>query len=172
MNIFFKNYSFVIIFLIFFSTRGFAMELTSPAFSDGNTIPTIYTCDGQNISPPLLFSGIPRGARSLVLIFDDPDAPSGTWTHWILYNIPPTTTSLPENVSTLPKGTEIGLNSWEKKEYSGACPPEGTHHYFFRLYALKTVLKLHGAVSNDSIRRAMKENILATATLMGNYQRR
>ena len=147
------------------------MKITSKAFTDGGNIPSKYTCDGENISPPISWGDAPNNAKSFALIYDDPDAPGGTWDHWILYNIPAETSSLPENAISLPKGTRIGLNSWPKTEYGGPCPPSGTHRYIFHLYTLDTTLDLPEEVTSETLRKEMEGHILATATLTGLYQR-
>lgn len=152
-----------------------ALQLTSPAFADGAAIPEVYTCDGQNISPPLLWRDAPAATRSFALIADDPDAPVGTWVHWVIYNIPASQIGLQEKIalhSTLENGTLQGLNSWSNIGYGGPCPPRGTHRYFFKLYALDTVLKLRVEDSKDALLLAMNGHILAQAQLMGTYQRR
>jgi len=153
------------------------MQLSSPAFSPDGPIPTRYTCDGDDISPPLAWTGMPKGSRSLVLIVDDPDAPDPraprmTWVHWVLYNLPPQTTGLPEGVRSLPAGTAEGKNDWRRTGYGGPCPPIGRHRYFFKLYALDTVLPDLHQPDKASLERHMQGHILATATLIGTYQRR
>lgn len=148
------------------------MKITSTAFSAGGIIPSKYTCDGENISPPIAWEDTPSGTKSFAIIYDDPDAPGGTWDHWILYNLPPTTKSLPENITSLPVGTKVGLNSWPKAEYGGPCPPRGEHRYIFHLYALDTMLNLSEKnVTSKTLRDAMQKHILAEATLIGRYQR-
>jgi Raf kinase inhibitor-like YbhB/YbcL family protein len=152
------------------------MQLTSTAFTEGAAIPANYTCDATNVSPPLKWSGVPAGAKSLALIVDDPDAPSGTWVHWVLYDLPPAVTELPEN---LPKsqyvagGAKQGLNDFRHLGYGGPCPPRGKpHRYFFKLYALDTVLELRPGATKKDIERATEKHILAHAQLMGTYQRK
>ncbi|MDR1057631.1 MAG: YbhB/YbcL family Raf kinase inhibitor-like protein [Coxiellaceae bacterium] len=147
------------------------MKITSTAFTEKGKIPSKYTCDGLNISPPIAWEGTPTNTKSFALIYDDPDAPLGTWDHWILYNLPPTTNSLPENATSLPPGTKIGLNSWPKAEYGGPCPPSGEHRYIFHLYALDTILNLSGKVTSTILRQAMEKHILAEATITGLYRR-
>jgi len=149
-------------------------DLTSPAFGPGESIPAQYTCDGQDISPPLEWSEPPDGTQSLALIADDPDAPGRTWVHWVLYNIPPETRSLPEALAVdaeLPPGSQHGQNSSRRAGYSGPCPPSGTHRYFFKLYALSTVLDLSDGATKEQLLEAMKGRILAQAELMGEYSR-
>ncbi|MCX8051937.1 MAG: YbhB/YbcL family Raf kinase inhibitor-like protein [Chlorobi bacterium] len=155
-----------------------AMELTSPAFAHGGTIPRTYTCDGRDISPPLQWRNVPKSARSLVLIVDDPDAPDPraprmTWVHWVLFDIPPTATGLPEAVASdaLPPGTREGLNDWKRTGYGGPCPPIGRHRYFFKLYALDTVLGLERP-TKAQVEAAMRGHVLAEAVLVGTYQRK
>jgi Raf kinase inhibitor-like YbhB/YbcL family protein len=154
------------------------LRVTSPAFVDGQPIPIKYTCEGKNVSPPLVWSDIPNGVRSLVLIVDDPDAPDPkapkmTWVHWLLYNLPPNTTGLPEGVQaeSLPRGTEVGLNDWKHATYGGPCPPIGRHRFFYKLFALDTLLSgLHRPTKSD-VEAAMKGHVLAEAQLVGTYQK-
>lgn len=150
-------------------------ELTSPVFAHGESIPRKYTCDGQDISPPLRWGDPPQGTQSLALIADDPDAPIGTWVHWVLYNLPAEARGLPEAVppdADLPDGSHHGRNSWRRLGYGGPCPPSGTHRYFFKLYALDTVLDLAASASKKQLLRAMEGHVLAQAELMGGYARR
>jgi Raf kinase inhibitor-like YbhB/YbcL family protein len=153
--------------------------LTSPAFAHRGEIPAKFTCEGQDTSPPLRFSGVPSGAKSLVLIVDDPDAPDPrapktTWVHWVLYNLPPTTRELPEAVSPreLPAGTGEGLNDWKRTGYGGPCPPIGRHRYFHKLYALDRLLPDLGAPTRASLEAAMDGHVLAKAELVGTYQKK
>jgi hypothetical protein len=151
-----------------------AIQLTSTAFSDGTMIPKRFTCDGEDLSPPLSWSGLPAGTRSLAMICDDPDAPVGTWDHWVLFNIPATVTGLPENVpatASLDDGSVHGNNSWERLGYGGPCPPGGTHRYFFKLYALDTELNLKTGATKSQLVRAMEGHILDQVQLMGKYRR-
>ncbi len=151
---------------------GFKLE--SPAFDHGGRIPRKYTCDGEEISPPLEWSGAPAGTRSFALICDDPDAPMGTWVHWVLYDLPSDTSSLPEglpNQREFSNGAKSGKNSWGKYGYGGPCPPSGVHRYFFRLYALDTKLGLEPGAGAGRLRRAMEGHVLAKAELMGKYGR-
>ena len=148
------------------------MKITSSAFSDGALIPIKYTCDGDDISPPLVWNDIPENTASFVLINDDPDAPVGTWDHWILFNLDGKTTELAENVD-LSKlaGVQLGHNSWRRIDYGGPCPPYGTHRYFFKLYALDMKLDLSASSSKQDIEKAMTGHILAEAELLGRYKR-
>lgn len=152
------------------------IRLSSPAFTEGAPIPTRYTCDGENISPPLKWSNVPPGTKSIALIADDPDAPAGTWVHWIMYNIPPATTELPEALPT----TEVilnqvrqGVTDFKRSGYGGPCPPGGSsHRYFFRLYALDTELQLQPGATQKDLVGAIQGHILAQGQLMGTYQRK
>jgi len=151
-----------------------AFELTSTAFVQGKPIPRQYTCDGQDISPPLSWSDPPAGTRSLALIADDPDAPVGVWVHWVLYNLPAESRGLPEAVpadAELADGSRHGRNSWRRPGYGGPCPPRGTHRYFFKLYALDTVLDLRAGADKGQLLKAMEGHVLAQAELMGTYAR-
>lgn len=154
-----------------------AMTLISSAFSDQGAIPTLYTCEGRDVSPPLAWSGVPDQTQSLVLIVDDPDAPDPeaprmTWVHWVLYNLPPSTTQLAEGVMTLPEGAQMGLNDFQKTSYGGPCPPIGRHRYFFKLYALDTVLTPPRPATKADVEQAMRGHVLAEAILVGTYQKR
>lgn len=144
-------------------------KLTSPAFSQGSQIPSRYTCDGDNINPFLAVHGVPAAAKSLALIVDDPDAPNGTWTHWLLWNIPPETREIKEH--SAPWGCEQGYNSRNKIGYDGPCPPSGMHRYFFRLYALDLKLKIDPEATREELEAAMAQHVIATAELMGTYAR-
>jgi Raf kinase inhibitor-like YbhB/YbcL family protein len=145
-----------------------AMDLTSPAFEPQGPIPRVYTCDGQDVSPPLEVSGVPEGTLSLALVMDDPDAPGGTWDHWVVYDIAAGTTLIEEDARDL--GTP-GKNSWGHAEYGGPCPPSGTHRYIFRLYALDRRLDLEPGADKRELFRAMEGHVLAEAELMGTYER-
>ena len=152
------------------------IEVKSTAFQDGAMMPKLYTCDGKDISPPLSWTGVPAEAKSIALIMDDPDAPVGTWIHWVLFNIPPDTKSLVENIPralSLPNGGVHGANSWGKKKvgYGGPCPPSGTHRYYFKVYALDTKLNLGSGATVDQIQKAMKGHVMAEGQLMGKYKR-
>lgn len=146
-----------------------SLELTSSAFMDGGFIPILYTCKGSDISPELKWTGVPAGTKSFVLIMDDPDAPHGTWDHWVLYNIPANVMELPEDVAALPKGTEVGLNSWNKNSYGGPCPPSGVHRYFFKLYALDAILMPQKNMTKSLLLKSIEGHVLASAQLVGNY---
>lgn len=153
------------------------MNLNSSAFAPSSDIPSQYTCEGDNHSPPLAWSGVPAGAKSLVLIVDDPDAPdpaapSRTWVHWVLYNIPPGTTGFEAAVSNLPSGTRQGINDWKQEGYGGPCPPVGRHRYFHKLYALDTVLPELRPATKASVEKAMQGHILAQSELVGYYQKK
>ena len=157
--------------LLFLTQGAIAMKLTSTAFTDGGKLPTKYTCDGTSISPPISWQEAPANTISFALIYDDPDAPAGTWDHWVLYNLPPTTKFLPENATVLPQGTKVGLNSWPNAEYGAPCPPSGEHRYIFHLYALDAVLNLSEPVTSEILRKKIAGHILATTTLTGLYKR-
>jgi len=146
-----------------------ALTITTPAFSSGGTIPAKYACEGADISPPLVIGGVPSGARSLALIMDDPDAPIGTWVHWVVWNIPAQTREIPEN--SLPAGSSQGKNDWKRNSYGGPCPPSGTHRYFFRLHALDTTLSLGPSTTKSDLERAMQGHVLAKGELMGTYRK-
>jgi Raf kinase inhibitor-like YbhB/YbcL family protein len=137
------------------------IEITSTAFDEGGMIPAKYTCDGPNISPPLAWSSVPENTVSIALICDDPDAPMGTWVHWVLFNLPPETKELPEE----------GKNDSRRIGYSGPCPPGGTHRYYFKIYALDTKLDLEPGVVKKELVKAMGGHILGEGQLMGRYQR-
>lgn len=152
--------------------------LSSPEFAQGEEIPKRFTCEGYNVSPPLNWSDVPEGTKSLALIVDDPDAPDPsnprvTWVHWVLYNIPVKTTGIVEAVRSgaLPSGTQEGLNDWKRTGYGGPCPPIGRHRYFHKLYALDTVLEGLGTPTKTKLERAMQGHILAKAELVGTYQK-
>jgi Raf kinase inhibitor-like YbhB/YbcL family protein len=152
------------------------LKLASNAFAQGGEIPRKHTCEGQDVSPPLAWTGVPPAARSLALIVDDPDAPDPaapkmTWVHWVLYDIPPTATSLDEGARRLPPGTLEGLNDWKRTGYGGPCPPIGRHRYFHKLYALDVALADLGRPTRAKLEAAMKGHILAQAELVGTYQK-
>jgi Raf kinase inhibitor-like YbhB/YbcL family protein len=156
-----------------------SMKLISPNFKNQEKIPSIYTCDGRDVSPALSWSEAPEGTKSFALIVDDPDAPDPArpkmvWVHWVLYNIPENINSLPEGVKSdnLPKGTQEGLNDWKRTGYGGPCPPIGTHRYFHKLYALDTVLPNLKKPSKAELEKAMKGHILGKAELIGLYQKK
>lgn len=155
-----------------------SLTLTSTAFTDGSDIPMKHTCDGENISPPLSWSGVPPNAKSLVLIVDDPDAPDPaapqrTWVHWVLYNLPATESGLKQDAATsgLPAGTKDGTNDWKRTGYGGPCPPVGRHRYFHKLYALDVVLPELSSPDKAALEGAMQGHIVERAELVGTYQR-
>ena len=152
--------------------------LSSPAFQPSGEIPTDYTCEGRDISPPLVWQGVPSGTRSLALIIDDPDAPDPaapkmTWVHWIVFNLPPDATGLPAEITAkdLPSGTKAGINDFKRTSYGGPCPPIGRHRYFHKLYALDTLLEGLDTPTKQQLETAMAGHILAQAELMGTYQK-
>lgn len=150
------------------------LNISSPAFSEGEMIPTRYTCDGPDDSPELSWSGVPEAAKSLALICDDPDAPMGTWVHWVLFNIPSSakglTAAIPSDAS-LKNGARHGTNDFRRLGYGGPCPPGGTHRYFFKLYALDDELDLESGITKAELLEAMQGHILAEGQLMGTYKR-
>lgn len=151
--------------------------LISAAFAHQGAIPTKYTCEGADVSPPLTWTELPPGTKSLALIVDDPDAPDPAapkmvWVHWVLYNLPATANGLPEDASALPPGARQGLNDWQRAGYGGPCPPIGRHRYFHKLYALDTVLPDLGHPTKAMLEKAMKGHILGQAELVGTYQKR
>jgi Raf kinase inhibitor-like YbhB/YbcL family protein len=164
------------------------IQLRSPAFAEGGMIPKTFTCDGSDRSPPLEWSGVPGSARALALICDDPDAPGGTWSHWVVFNLPSQVKALREGVpaeETIPEAStegsgpvveklpqaRQGKNDFGKTGYGGPCPPSGTHRYFFRLYALDTRLELGSTATRAEVFKAIEGHILAEGRLMGKYQR-
>jgi len=156
--------------------EGTAMKLTvtSTAFPEGGKIPAKYTCDGANISPPLSWTKGPEGTKSYALIADDPDAPMGTWVHWVMYNVPVSVTSLPENVpksEKLKEGSVQGTNDFKRDGYGGPCPPGGTHRYYFKVYALDTVIKAGPGLTKKKLLGEMEGHILGQGELMGKYSR-
>jgi Raf kinase inhibitor-like YbhB/YbcL family protein len=155
-----------------------SLVLTSPAFTAGGTIPRIHTCQGQDVSIPLAWRGLPQGTRSLALIVDDPDAPDPaapkrTWVHWVLYDIPADATGLDAGASqgALPAGTREGVNDWGRTGYGGPCPPIGRHRYFHKLYALDTVLPDLAQPTRIALERAMQGHVLAQGELVGTYEK-
>ncbi len=170
-------------FSAFLTQRGLAappgpegkLALTSPAFAPGGTIPREYTCEGGDSAPALKWTGPPKGTKSLALIMDDPDAPSGTWVHWVAFNIPAEARELPAGIakeSELANGALQGQNSFERLGYGGPCPPPGpAHRYFFKLYALDVKLDLKSGAAKPDVENAIKGHTLAKAELMGRYQR-
>ena len=149
------------------------IKLTSAAFKDGQQIPGPYTCDGVNISPPLEWSGVPKTATTVAIIVDDPDAPSGTFVHWVLYNLPAENIGLVENVpasENLKAGGFHGKNDFGKFGYGGPCPPSGTHRYFFKIYALDSELSLKAGATKAELMKAMEGHIVLEGQLMGTYR--
>ncbi len=151
------------------------ITITSPAFSEGDSIPENYTCDGDDVSPPLEWTGLPNGTQSLTLIVDDPDAPVGTWVHWVIFDIPPSINGFPEGIarSEMIEGTGTqGKNDSRQIGYIGPCPPKGKpHRYFFKLYALDVALNLKAGVGKSEVEKAMRNHILAQGQLIGTYGR-
>ncbi|MBS1259055.1 MAG: hypothetical protein MAG551_02121 [Candidatus Scalindua arabica] len=176
----------IILFILLFCIVGFqfgvigkevyAMKLVikSTAFGEGDLIPKQYTCDGADISPQLSWSQPPEKTKSMVLICDDPDAPMGTWVHWVLYGISPDTLELAENIpddKEVLGGAKHGVNDFRKYGYGGPCPPGGTHRYFFKLYAVDTEVELDPGATKDEVLDAIKGHVLAEGQLMGKYSR-
>ena len=154
-----------------------SLNITSTAFAPNGAIPARYTCEGDDASPPLAWSGAPAGTRSFALIVDDPDAPDPaaprtTWVHWVLYNIPAASAALAEAVKSLPEGTREGVNDWKRTGYGGPCPPIGRHRYFHKLYALDTLLPDLQRPNKAALERAMDGHVLAQAALIGTYEKR
>jgi len=152
------------------------LQLTSTAFKDGGEIPATYTCDSDDVSPPLAWSGAPASTKSFALVVDDPDAPDPraprmVWVHWVVYNLPASAASLDEGARHLPHGAKTGVNDFRKTAYGGPCPPVGKHRYFFKLYALDAVLPDLGKPTKGQVEKAMSGHVLAEAQLMGTYQR-
>lgn len=152
------------------------LRLSSTAFEANREIPAKFSCEGQDISPPLAWDGVPEETRSFALIVDDPDAPDPaaprrTWVHWVLLDLPATARNLPEAVRALPPGTLDGVNDWQRTGYGGPCPPVGRHRYFFKLYALDTKLKLVKP-SKAELESAMEDHVLARAELIGTYEKK
>ena len=152
------------------------MEVSSSAFAPSDEIPKRHTCEGEDLAPPLQWTGVPDRAASLVLIVDDPDAPDPaapqrTWVHWVLVDIPPAAPGLPEGGHPLPAGTREGLNDWNRHGYGGPCPPVGRHRYFFKLYALDKMLTALPRPTKAAIEQAMRGHVLAQAELVGTYQK-
>ena len=150
------------------------IKITSSAFSEGSMIPRQYTCDGDDVSPPLTWTGVPDGTKSLALICDDPDAPMGTWVHWVLFNIPASIKELPGNITSeriIENSAKHGKNDFRKFGYGGPCPPGGTHRYYFKLYALDSEINLEPGITKAELLKAMGGHILAEGQLMGKYKR-
>jgi len=162
---------------VYAKTKGganMAITITSAAFTGGGMIPREHTCDGRDISPPLAWSGVPEGTKSLALICDDPDAPVGTWVHWVLFNLPATADELPQGIpgdKVLKNGAIHGINDFRKFGYGGPCPPGGTHRYYFKLYALDIELSRAPGIIKAELLKAMQGHILAEGQLMGRYKR-
>lgn len=153
-----------------------ALSITSSAFAAGGSIPAVYTCEGKDISPPLSWAGVPAGAKSLALIVDDPDAPDPAapkrvYVHWVLYNLPASSTGLSEAVTTPPAGARDGTNDWNRTGYGGPCPPIGRHRYFFKLYALDVMLPDLGNPTKAALLKAMHGHVLEHAEVMGTYEK-
>ena len=153
-----------------------ALSISSPAFQDGGEIPASFTCEGRDLSPALVFAGVPAETKSLALIVDDPDAPDPaapkmTYVHWVLFDLPPDAAGLPEGVTSLPAGTKEGLNDWKRTGYGGPCPPIGRHRYFFKLYALDSTLSHLDKPTKPELLAAMQGHILAEAQIVGTYQK-
>ena len=156
-----------------------ALSISSSAFSPQGEIPSVHTCEGKDSSPPLAWSSVPAGTKSLALVVDDPDAPDPkaprmTWVHWVLYDVPPSAAGLPAAVAPkdLPAGTREGTNDWKRTGYGGPCPPIGRHRYFFKLYALDTVLPDLGSPTKPKLEKAMEGHVLEKAELVGTYQKK
>ena len=154
------------------------MQLTSPSFTANGSIPAKYTCEGSDTSPPLAFGAVPASAKTLALIVDDPDAPDPkapkmTWVHWVVFNMPTAVTALEEGASKrgMPQGTRQGLNDWKRPDYGGPCPPIGRHRYFFKLYALDTVLPDLGKPAKADLLKAIEGHVVGTAELIGTYEK-
>jgi hypothetical protein len=162
---------------VYAKTRGganMAITITSTAFTEGGMIPRDYTCDGRDISPPMAWTGVPEGTKSLALICDDPDAPVGTWVHWVLFNLPATANGLPQSMppdKVLENGGRHGINDFRKFGYGGPCPPGGTHRYYFKIYALDTELVQEPGLTKAALLKAMKGHILAEGKLTDKYRR-
>ncbi len=150
------------------------MKIQSSAFKEWEKIPSKFTCDGENVSPQLSWSDFPSNTKTFSLIVDDPDAPSGTFVHWVVYNIPSDVTSLPEGTTSqnLPAGAKQGTNHFGDNDYGGPCPPSGTHRYYFKLYALDSEVQLKSGAGKKDLLKAMEGHILAESQLMGKYERR
>ena len=151
-----------------------SIKVKSTAFKDGELIPSKYTCDGVNVSPPLSWSSLPANAKTVAMIVDDPDAPGKTWVHWVIYDLPTSMNSLAENVpkeEKLVAGGKQGTNDFRKIGYGGPCPPSGTHRYYFKIYALDAATSLAPAATSDQLSKAMEGHVVAQGQLMGRYKR-
>jgi Raf kinase inhibitor-like YbhB/YbcL family protein len=146
-----------------------ALHITSPAFQNNGSIPRQYTCDGKDINPPLEIENCPTEAKSIAFICDDPDASVGTWVHWVLWNIDPNTKEISENA--VPQGAVEGMNDFKRHAYGGPCPPSGTHRYFFKVYALDTMLDISPNSTKSALEKAMKGHIIAEGQIIGLYKR-
>lgn len=165
---------FIIFPILFAFSNGGKMYFFSPSFKNGETIPQKFTCDDADVSPKLVWSNLPEGTKSVSIICDDPDAPMGTWVHWVIYNIPATISELTENQprnEKLSNGALQGRNSWGKIGYGGPCPPSGTHRYFFKLYALDTILELKPGATKEELIKSMQGHLLGQTELYGKYSR-
>lgn len=150
------------------------IKLTSIAFKNGGMIPAKYTCDGNNGSPPLSWTSVPNGTKSIAIICDDPDAPMGTWVHWVIYDLPVSIKELPENISSqekLKNGAKHGINDFRKFGYGAPCPPGGTHRYYFKIYALDNETGLKPGATKEQLLKTMKGHVLAEGQLIGKYTR-
>jgi len=150
------------------------IKITSSAFEDGDLIPAKYTCDGADVSPPLQWDAVPEGTKSIALICDDPDAPMGTWVHWVLFNLPSDAKELAQNIpaeETLPNGAKQGVSDFGRIGYGGPCPPSGTHRYFFKIYALDTQVGLEAGADKRQLLNAMEGHILGQGQLVGKYKK-
>jgi len=150
------------------------IKITSSAFEDGGLIPAKYTCDGSDVSVPLQWDAVPEGTKSIALICDDPDAPMGTWVHWVIFGLPAETRELAENLpsdATLANGAKQGITDFGRTGYGGPCPPSGTHRYFFRIYALDTAVDLTSNAKKHDLLEAMEGHILGQGRLIGKYKR-
>lgn len=145
------------------------LKISSPAFENNGSIPKKYTCDGTDVSPSLKIENVPPEVKSLALIVDDPDAPMGTWVHWVVWNIDPKTKEVKEG--SVPEGSQQGMNDFKKQNYGGPCPPSGTHRYFFKLYGLDTLLNLSPRSTKADLEKAMKGHILSQGQIIGLYKR-
>lgn len=162
---------FIILYFLMIGSYAAGLSLQSPAFTTNTLIPQQYTCEGADKSPALFWQNPPGNTQSFVLIVDDPDAPAGDWVHWVLFNIPADVWTLSESTET-PVGAVSGQNDWDQPGYRGPCPPSGTHHYFFKLYALDTVLNLNSDANRHDVLNAMQNHVLETSELMGIYTSR
>ena len=164
---------FIFFVLITLGKEGATMsefKLSSTAFQNNGYIPSQYTCDGRDVNPPLVIENVPPGTKSLALIVDDPDAPMGTWVHWVVWNISPVIKDIKENDT--PRGAAAGRNDFNRQSYGGPCPPSGTHRYFFKLYALDTALGLPSGAKKADVEKAMKGHVISQTEIIGLYKRR